>query len=199
MKPVPQRIIKRIQSKGLGWVFTPKDFLELGPRAVIDVALSRMSKDGYIRRIGHGLYDFPKYSKVLGRRAAPASEDIAAAIARKTGDAIYPTGAVAANLLGLSTQVPAQIAYLTTGPSRSYKVGKRSIELQHSPLSAALKISQGARLVLHALLYLGKNGVDDRVIHRLRDLIDIKDKQHLMRSIPALPSWLAPKIKAIAA
>lgn len=197
MDSLPQKIKRRIQSKGRGWVFSPKDFLDLGSRRAVDTALSRMASDGTLRRLRHGLYDYPKVNRLLGT-ISPSPDDIAGALARKTGHDVYPTGADAANMLGLSTQVPAQLIYLTTGPSKSCTVGKQTVTLKHSSLSRLLDLPKQVRLTVQAMLHLGKYGVDDDVIARLKASLNPKDKQKLISSINAVPGWLAPKIKAIA-
>jgi len=197
MKSLPDKIKKRVQAKGRGWVFTPKDFLDLGSRVAVDTALSRMVTDNQIQRLAHGLYYFPKTNPIIGLLSADA-DAIADAIARKTGDAVYPTGADAANLLGLSTQVPAKIEYLTTGNPKVLNVSGRTITLKKAPLAAMQNISRAVRLAIHALLYLGDNGINDKVVTKLKGVLNKKDKQQLLRVTNYLPSWLAPTIKLIA-
>lgn len=128
MKPVsisvPDRIMKRARAAGRGGVFTPTDFLDVAARATIDQALSRLAKNGKLRRLARGLYDFPKMHPQLGP-LSPAPDDVAQALARETGSQVQIAGARAANALGLSTQVPAKSSYLTDGPSRRVVLGRR--------------------------------------------------------------------------
>ena len=113
MQSVAHKALKRIHNKGSGFSFTAKDFLDLGSRGAVDVALSTLTKQGKIRRISRGLYDYPKHSELLGGMLGPDFDQVAHAIARKSGIRIQPSGALAANLLGLSEQVPAKLVYLT--------------------------------------------------------------------------------------
>ena len=198
MNSLPQKIRKRIRGKGRGWVFTPKDLLDLANRTALDKALSRMASDGEIRRLKHGLYDYPRLDPAIGV-ISPHPRNIADALARKTGDTIYPAGAEAANLIGLSTQVQAQPVYYTTGPAKVCRVGNYTIRLKHTPFSDSLKLSLGARIVLYALLWLGERGVDDSVVEYLRAKLTPKDKKQLSTSINVLPGWIVPKVKAITA
>ena len=71
MNSVSKQIVKRIRGKGMGFVFTPKDFLDLGSRAAVDQALSRLTRRGTIRRLGRGLYDYPRVSPHLGPLSPP--------------------------------------------------------------------------------------------------------------------------------
>ena len=115
MNSIAAAILKRIRVHGRGWVFTPRDFLDLGTRHPIDLALSRFASDKTIRRLTQGVYDYPRVHKKLGV-LAPNPDEVAAVLAAKTGSRMQVSGARAANLLGLTDQVPAQLVYLTDGP-----------------------------------------------------------------------------------
>ena len=114
MDTIKQRVWRRIRqrsSRGRQWVFSAKDFLDLASRAYADLTLANLVKEGKIRRVGRGLYDLPKADPILGP-LAPSLNEAAAAIARKFGWTIFPHGATAANMLGLSQQVPGRMAFL---------------------------------------------------------------------------------------
>ena len=128
MAGIAGKIMKRVRSHGRGkWVGTPKDFLDLGSRAAVDQALSRLVTAGQLRRVGRGLYDMPRISGVL-KRPAPASIDAAiAAVTRRDNVRIMPDGLVAANLLGLTNAVPAKAGYVTDGATKTIKIDGRTI------------------------------------------------------------------------
>jgi hypothetical protein len=100
---------------GEGKAFSAKDFLDIASRGTIDMALAGLSRDGKIRRIRRGLYDTPKVIRSWGGKLCPDIDEPARAIARRQRWKSVPDGAWAANLLGLSTQVPAKITYQTDG------------------------------------------------------------------------------------
>ena len=106
------KIIQRLKRAGPGRVFTRSDFLDLGSTDAIGMAIQRLLKAGKLRRLARGLYDIPRTHPLLGELSA-TSDAIAAAIARRDGIRLQTTEAAAANLLNLSEQVPARIAYLT--------------------------------------------------------------------------------------
>src|SRR5476651_2208847 len=114
MKSASNSILRRIRAKRHGWVFTPKDFIDIAPRNTIGVTLHRLLKKGVIRQLSHGLYDFPKKHPKLGILAADP-DAIAKAIASKNGDVIQPGGAHLANSLGLDNQVSAKTGYIVSG------------------------------------------------------------------------------------
>ena len=122
------------------------------------MALSALTKRGKIRRISRGLYDYPKHSKLLGGVLAPNFDQVAHATARKYGIRIQPSGALAANQLGLSEQLPAQIVYLTDGQSRTIRVGSQTITFKQTSPKELLHNEKTASVV-HALRFLGKEAV----------------------------------------
>jgi hypothetical protein len=178
-------------------VFSPSDFLDLGSRAAVDQALSRLVRKGMLRRLARGLYDYPKTHPVLGV-VTPTPEAIAKALVGKHGIRLQPSGAYAANLLGLSTQVPAKIVFLTDGPSRTVRVGNQEIRLVRTTpriMGPARRISG---TVIQALRYLGPAQVDAAVIRALRRKLRPADKQQLLRDLPFAPAWVGAHLRAIA-
>jgi predicted transcriptional regulator of viral defense system len=126
MQTMRDHIVARIDRLSAGKVFSAKDFLDIASRTTIDVTLASLTLDGKIRRVRRGLYDVPKINPALGGKLSPDNDEAARAIARRQRWKIVPEGAWAANLLGLSTQVPAKIVYLTDGPNSEVPIGRRS-------------------------------------------------------------------------
>src|SRR5690242_560897 len=111
-KTIDEQLLSRVYGNGRGWAFSQADFADLGSRSAIDLALHRREAEGVIRRVIRGIYDYPRHSKILDKKVSPEIDQVAHALARKFGWRIQPDGATAQNLLGLSTQVPAQALYL---------------------------------------------------------------------------------------
>lgn len=190
MNSITAQITKRIRLKKRGWVFRPKDFLDLGPRTAVDQVLSRLVRQGFIRRLDRGIYDYPKQHSILGD-LSPDSASLAQAVSAKSGDKVFPSGAMAANLLGLSTQVPAKTAYLTNGSSRTREIGGRTITLKHARLPLLNNLSDKVNLTLQALAYLGKDNIDDQVIRRCASQLNDRDMRGLVTAIVHVPGWMA--------
>lgn len=193
MNSISSTILRRIRAKGKGWVFTPKDFLDLASRGAVDNILSRLVKRNLIRRIDKGIYDFPKTNSVIGT-LSPSADSLAQTIARKSGDKAFPSGAMAANLLGLSTQVPARPVYLTNGKSRDKKIGNRTIILKHARVPLIDDISFDANLLLQALSYLGKDYIDSDIIKICTKKISKPDILSLNKVASLMPAWLVNTI-----
>ena len=159
------KILRRIQGRKRGWVFTPDSFTDLGTRRAVDIALMRHRDSGLIRLLARGLYDYPKIDPQLGPLQS-STDDIASALAGRDATRLQPSGAYAANLLWLSTQVPMKVVYLTDGRSRTVQVGKRQIILKHTTprnMATAGKISG---LVIQALRHLGRKNVAGSSVRR---------------------------------
>lgn len=196
MNAVAQTISRRIRAKGRGWVFTPKDFLDVGTRAAVDQTLSRLVRKGTIRRLDRGVYDYPKQHDKLGT-LSPCVGDLAQAIAAKTGERIFPSGAAAANYLGLSTQVPARPVYLTNGTSRKKTVAGRTITFRHARVPIMNGVTDQTNFVLQAMSYLGRDNIDDTVIQQCVARLDNRDMKDLSASVARIPGWMADIILKI--
>ena len=131
LKTLTTRMLARIKGSGKGHVFTAKDFLDLGARSSVDWVLYKLTRSTTIRRIGHGIYDYPRVNDRLGITVAPDPMKVATAVARKSGASVAPSGAVAANQLGLTTQVPAKLQFLTDSESKRIKVGNQTFIFKH--------------------------------------------------------------------
>ena len=190
-------IKRHIIRKGRGWVFTPSDFLNLGSRSTVDQALSRLAKDGTIRRLAQGVYDYPKVSARFGV-LAPDPYTVAKVIADKDGHVIQVTPMQAANLLGLSTQVPAKPVYLTDGPSRTRQVGNTMIKFKRAAPKNLVGTGKRAGLIFQALRYVGQNGINDHVISRLANALSPSDAKSLYKDSLQAPSWMQPVALQIA-
>lgn len=184
------RTIKmQIVRKGRGSVFTPSDFLTLGSRAAVDQALSRLVKGGTIRRLAQGIYDYPKISSRIGP-LAPNPDDVAKAVAAKGGHVIQVSPTKAANLLGLTTQVPAKSVYLTDGRTRSRTIGQQTIRLRNAAAKNLVAAGKPTGLVFQALRYLGKDGVDDQTIRLIAKRLSAADRMRLVKDSRHAPGWM---------
>lgn len=180
MSAVTDKIMKRVRAKGRGWVFTPKHFIDFGTRGSVDMALSRLTQAGEVRRVGRGLYDYPKLHHKLGA-LTPDAEMIALAVSAQSGDQLAPSAATAANGLGLSAQIPAKPSYATTGRTRVRMAAGRSVALKHSRAPVLRNASETANGVVQLLASLGRNKVDADAIAHLSDRLDNKDMQALLK------------------
>ena len=190
-------ITKRIRQHGQPWVFTPKDFLDLGTPHAVGMTLLRLVRDGRIRRLARGLYDCPKKHPVLGLLSPPA-EAIAEALAGRNGTRIQASGAYAANLLHLSDQVPAKIVYHTDGASRQVRVGRQTIILKQAAPSRLRAHDRMSGLLIQALRYLGKANITEERVKQLHRLLSPKDRRQLLKDLPSAPVWMHLHLRAIA-
>src|SRR3972149_2716361 len=152
---IDSRILATIHGRGRGSVFVPADFLGIGSREAVDLALHRLARKGTIRRLARGVYDFPKEHPNLGK-LQPSPEKIAEVLVGRDCTRIQPTGAYAANILGLSEQVPAKVVFLTDGPSRMVKIGTTTIQLRRTTPKNMAMAGRLSGLLVQALRELGE-------------------------------------------
>ena len=197
-KNIDSKVVSRIYGHGRGWVFTPNHFKDLGSRDAVASALKRHKQSGLIRQLARGVYDYPKIDPELGL-LEPSTDDIAQALAGRDATRLQPSGAYAANLLGLSTQVPTKIVYLTDGRPRTVQIGKRQITLKQTTprnMATAGKISG---LVIQALRHLGSRDVDAATIEAVKKRLSASDRKRLLADIRHAPAWIADIIRKVAA
>ena len=174
--PIEQAMSERIKARGDGWVFSSVDFVDLGNRNAVDKALSRMTANGSVRRLARGLYDVPKRHPLVGL-TAPSIDQVAKAVAGKSGTRLQPTGAYAANLLGLSDQVPAKVVFLTDGRSKRIQLGKLTIALKQTSPRIMATSGTISGSIIQALRYLGKDLVTEETVKRLDRRLSPEDRK----------------------
>ena len=197
LQSVKSKIISRIFGHGKGYIFSADRFNDIAVRNSVDKALSELCREGTIRRLSTGIYDYPNFEERLGGVLAPDLHQVANVIAKKNGWRIQPSGALAANSLGLSTQVPAKSIYLTDGQSKTIKIGNRSLIFKRVPPRELLPGSEIVILITQALRWLGKNAITVREISKLRTILNEKDKKCLLKETKHMEDWLWEVVKKI--
>ena len=179
----------KILRHGRGWCFTPMHFLDLGSSDSIRHALSHLQKQKVIRRLAQGIYDYPQEHDTLGT-IPPDLNEVAKAIAEKNGVQIQPAGAHAANLVGLSEQVPGRLIFLTEGPSRKVKIGNQEIVFKKT--TKKIMSSAGTRegLIIQAFKNLGINHIDRTVRVRVRKFLEPSGEKETRKNLKYAPAWI---------
>ena len=196
MDTIQTKVLAQMQ-RNAREVHISKDFLDLGSRAAVDLALFRLVKNKAIQRIGRGLYHIPQINSRLGITVSPNMDAVAQALARRTGSRVVPSGAVAANSLGLSTQVPAKPVYMTDGRTRSVRVGNTVIVLKHTPPKDLPLGSPMSAMVFQALRHLGHKAVGLETITRLRRRLSRTERQRLLKDVHHITDWVAAAVRKV--
>jgi Family of unknown function (DUF6088) len=198
---ISDKIMARVRGHGRGrWVFEASDFLDIEPsRGAIQRALGRLAERGDLRRVGRGVYDFPRFNKMLNRPSPPDLKAIISWLERKDGVWIVPDNIVAANRLGLTDAVPARLVFYTNGPARKVKIGGWPIQLMSAPKDMRAWANSPAVFVIQALKWLGRgalNSVDTiQTVHRL---LSVRVRQSLAAKAKLLDGWMAQLALAVA-
>lgn len=197
MESCYQKIKKHMLSAENGTVFATSDFKSFGSSDAVRQALSRLAKEGTCRRAVPGIYYRPVFSSLLKKEMPPVSYDVARALARNYSWKIVPSPIHAQNDLGISTQVPAQVIYTSTGPSRKYLVGRIPIEFRQSRSKFMTHMSYKSALVTNALQDLKLFGIDDNKLFTISRRLSSDEKEVLREEICFAPVWLRPHLEKI--
>jgi hypothetical protein len=191
MQLTESKIQGLIKAKGKGFVFTSKYFTSKADDvSVVTSALSRLVQKKVIRRLAHGLYDLPEVHPKLGA-IMPSTEKVIEAIKTSEAIEVQPTGAYAANLLGLSTQIPMRIELYTNGPKKTIRFGKQEILLKPTTPKNMIGSGTKAGLILHALRQIGKDNVTEEMIQRIKNLLEEKEIKQIKKQVQYAPAWIA--------
>ncbi len=194
---VADKIVTSLRGRGRGYVFNSADFGDLASRWALDKALSRLAQQGVIRRLAYGLYHFPRVNPKLGGVLNPLADAVAQAVARKTDSRVIPSGVMAANVLGVSTQVPAKAIYLTDGPTRHIRYGSQTIIFKHATPRTMAVSGRTSAIVFQALRYAGREGMTDKMIHKIGRELSARDKQVLKKDMRHAVAWMRPFLSRI--
>ena len=185
---VENKIAEVLKSHAKGSVLFVDDFLDYGNPESVKKALLRLKEKEILVRLAHGIYLYPKIDKELGV-LFPSTEDIAKAIARRDRARIVPTGVQALNKLGLSTQVPMKVVYLTDGAARNIKVGKRTITFKNTSPKNLMAKGEISSLI-QALKTIGQLKVDDETLLKIQTLLQKEKIENRLNDAKLAPAWI---------
>lgn len=192
MQSIDDKILRKVRKCGRGTIFSSADFTNLGePKSVLK-ALERMANAGTIIRVARGIYCYPKIEKALGLGAIyPTFEEIAQYIAQRDKARIAPTGSYALNVLGLSTQVPANVVYLTDGSPRTItlKSGRGIKFVKTAPKNLAFR-NKLAMLLTFALKEIGEGNVTKEQEQHIAKLLKNEEKESIEKDYSIMPNWI---------
>ena len=192
LESIDDKILNSVMKRGRGVVFSTEEYAHYGDPDAVQKALSRMARKGVLLHVCHGIYCYPKIDKELGLgQLFPSYEDIAQVIAKRDKVRIFPAGALAQNMLGLSTQVPMNVVYLTDGSNRKVNVKNgRGILFRHvSPKKLAFN-DKLAMLITTALRDLGSNNVTDEHKKILKTVLEQRPEPFSTHDMKLMPLWI---------
>ncbi len=187
---ITEQIEKKTLQMPKGKVFFISDFMEIGSDIAIRQALQRLTKKGNVIRLSQGIYYNPKYSNLLGI-VYPTAEQIAMAIAKRDKARIIPTGSYALYKLGLSTQIPMNVVFLTDGSARKIVVGKQNIIFKKTNPRNLATNHKLTNLVIQGLKELGENAITVNVKQKLSDIITKSNEaEEVKNNVMNAPVWI---------
>jgi hypothetical protein len=190
MQSISNQIKKSISKKRRGCIFFAEEFDDLGSSEAVRISLFRLCKENFIIRLSAGVYLYPRTHKMLGN-IYPSVEEVAKQIAKREKSRIVPTGIYALNRLGLSTQVPMNVIFLTDGAPRIIKIGTKStMKFQKTTAKNLSFKGKIAQLVVSALKEIGKDKVTDEQLQKIHTVLAFENKQVIEHDAKLAPAWI---------
>jgi predicted transcriptional regulator of viral defense system len=193
MQSIHSQLEDKILSLKKGAIVFVSDFAEFGTAENVKKVLLRLEKKQLLVRLAHGIYLYPKIDKELGI-LYPSTESIAEAIAKRDKIRIIPTSIYALQQLGISTQIPMNVIYLTDGAPRKIKVGKRTITFKKTaPKNLAIKNKVLSNIV-QGLKELGKENITDEIRQKINQALQKVPVKALKEEILNAPVWVRNEV-----
>ena len=184
-------IIKYIQRNRHGKIFFADEFRKFGSNEAVRQTLSRLCKKNFLIRLSAGIYLYPQYDKLIGI-VYPSIETVAKTISKREKTRLIPTGAYALNALGLSTQVPAKVVFLTDGTARVVKVGKRAtIKFKRTVAKNLSYKGKISLLAVFALKEIGKDKVTDEHLQKIKEALLQEKRENITHDANLAPVWIS--------
>jgi len=187
------KVVKRIMGRGRGSLVFQSDFADCGTPSAIKSAFHRMLDEAILIRMSHGIYLYPKFDEELGLGILyPSIEEVAATLGKRDKAKMIPTGVYALNRLGLSTQVPMNVVFITSGTPRRVKIGNgRGIVFKHSSAGKNFDFrSELMLLIVAAMREIGKNCLSENELAKMieyKEKVSVADFKH---DIKLAPAWI---------
>jgi predicted transcriptional regulator of viral defense system len=190
METIHKEIERRLVKLKKGRLLFLSDFRDLGSGTAVKMAFSRLSKQGKVRRIAHGIYFMPQSDPIFGE-IQPSMEEVAEAVARKEHIHIRPAGAFALNKLGLTTQMPMRLVFITDGSPKQIRIGKTTIKFKATTPRKLSYKGTISGLVIQAIDEIGTDGVDPEIRQKLIEQLKKEDPKILMGDMKLAPAKIS--------
>lgn len=187
---INRQIDAKVKRSKPGQIFLPSDFKDLGTSTAIRKALSRLVEQKILIRMGQGIYVTAVHDNVFGK-VLPSMEEIAAALAKKEHVKIMPTGQFALNKIGLSTQVPMKMVFLTNGTKKNINIGSSSIVFQPTTTKKLAMVGSITSLLFLGLEELDLNQLSESEIEKIISLLKKEDAKKLKHDLKLAPSKIS--------
>jgi hypothetical protein len=196
LNTVEIQILTKIKKARRGALFFVESFLLAANTKAVSKALERLVIKGELDRVAAGIYVRPQTDNIVGK-VTPGIEAIAKAIAKRDKARIVPTGIYALNRLGLSTQIPLKVVYLTDGAARKIKVGNTTITFKKTTPKNVMAVGEISRLAIQALRTIGKENATEDEIKKIQQALMKEQKTKLEHDIRLAPAWIREIMKPI--
>ncbi len=189
MQSIDDKVLIKIKKAERGSLFFVDNFLTLSNAKSVSKAMERLVQKEELHRVARGIYSRLAKDPILGP-IRPSTEAIAEAIRKRDKARIVPTGSLALNSLGLSTQVPINVVYYTDGSARKIDLGKRKIVFKKTSPRNLATIGKISTLVIQALKEISKDKITEAEIKIILEHLKNEEPFRLEHDIKLAPEWI---------
>ena len=196
MPSLTKRIVEYAATLPEGAPICAGNLLHVGKRAAVDQSLSRLARKGRLMRVYQGVYVRPIETR-FGMRP-PVLKNVIGSLAVLWGETIVRSGSAAANMFGLTTQIPITPVYLTSGTHRHLRLGALTVQLRYAPRWQLIGADRPAGNAVRALAWLGPREIKEG-LQVVAAQLSSEDLEELAAARAIMPTWIAEPISALVA
>ena len=194
---ISKQVLNRMQTYPACTIFTVDDFIDLADEESIRTNLYRLAQDNKISRCINGYYTIPYKLTIVNEIAYPSTKNLAEKYAERHGWTILPVKETVLNYLGLSTQIPVETEFVSSGPYRELEYRGHMIRFKHTDQLTLLQIPYTNALVIQAIKDIGKNKMTPKQFQRLCTYCRNHIKDDLSSQKIKIPSWIRKILRKI--
>ena len=198
MMKLSEKLANRINKLPDGSTFMASSFIDIAKKTTVNRMLLRLANKGVIRKIGYGIYEKPVYSEILKEYADTNFMNVANTISKNYNWIIVPSGNMVLNMIHLSTQVPNNIEYISSGPYRNFIFGKKRLVFKSCANKNIYNKSQKTLLLIQALKAIGKDKIEPNDITTIKKYFTKSDIIKAVKETNYSTYWIYETIKNIA-
>lgn len=197
MESIYKKIESEIKKMPKNHVFIIRDLEGYGTYETVRKDLQRLESAGMIRRILNGIYCKRSVSKLTGEEVPADIYEVVKAIARKNNWTILPYGLACINMLGLSTQVPADYVFVSDGPNKEYMIGNIPVYFQHGNPKDIRDMSYKTGVIVQGIKEMGRDNISDDVLVKIGNRLTLVEKQNITSECNHVTRWIYEYIKRL--
>lgn len=198
MESTYTKVENEIQNMPANHVFIIRDLDHCGSYEAVRKDLQRLESTQMVSRILNGIYYKPSISKLTGEIVPSNIYEVVKVIGKKNGWTILPSGLACINMLGLSTQVPANYSFISDGPNKNYVIDGFDVKLKHGNPKDIRNLSYKTGIIVQGIKQIGKDDMNDKLLFKIASQFTEDEVTNMVDECKGTTIWIYEYVKKMA-